>query len=103
MIETIKKHLEKNYPFLPEEIKENLIAKSINSLKKELSILEEVLKTDEKEIILKQSHKIKGTLLNTGFEKIAKEFEEFHLRDLPLEKIKEKLKDSINRLFNLLP
>jgi len=102
MIEKIKEYLEKNFPFFEEDVRDNLAQKSVNSLKNELENLKEVLKTQQKDEILRLSHKIKGILLNSGFNDLAKKFEENNLKELSMEEIKEKLADAIKKVCDKL-
>ena len=102
MIEQIKKYLEKNFPFFDEEARNNLAQKSLNSLKNELDILKETLKTNEKSEILRLSHKVKGILLNSGFNNLAKKFEEDNLAKFSIEEMKEKLADAIKEVSEKL-
>jgi len=102
MIEQIKEYLKKNFPFFEEDVRNNIAQKSINSLKNELENLKEVLKTQQKDEILRLSHKIKGILLNSGFNDLAKKFEENNLKELSMEKIKEKLADAIKEVYDKL-
>ena len=102
MIEQIKEYLEKNFPFFEEDVRNNLAQNSVNSLKNELENLKEVLKTQQKDEILRLSHKIKGILLNSGFNDLAKKFEENNLKEFSIEEIKEKLADAIKKVSDKL-
>ena len=102
MIEKIKEYLEKNFPFFEEDVRDNLAQKSVNSLKNELENLKEILKTQQKDEILRLSHKIKGVLLNSGFNDLAKKFEENNLKEFSIEEIKEKLLNEIKEVFDKL-
>jgi len=102
MIETIKKYLEKSFPFIDESKHEEFAVKFLASLKSDIKSLEEALNSNEKNEILKLSHKIKGILLNGGLEDLAKDFNEEKLKKLSLEEIKEKLSSSIKNISSLL-
>jgi len=102
MIEQIKKYLEKNFPCFEEDVRNNLAKQSLNSLKNELENLKEVLKTQQKDEILRLSHKIKGILLNSGFNHLAKKFEEDNLAKFSIEEMKEKLVDAIKEVSHKL-
>ena len=96
MIKGIKEYIEENFPFLDKEAQERIIKEAINSLRKNISNLEEVLKKDDKEVILKATHNLKGVLLNAGIK--ADKFEEENLKNLSLDEIKEKLRKALKDL-----
>ena len=91
-----KSYMKENFYFLDEKKQEELINKAFEALNKAIKDLKELLKDEDKENILKITHKIKGLLLSVGLEDIAKNFEEENLKNLTLEEIKKKLEDSIN-------
>ena len=98
MIKKIKKYVKNEFGFLEEEVKENLIDTAISSLKIEKENLKNLLNSENKEEIIQSVHKIKGILLNSGLEEIAKDFEEENLAKFNLEKMKEKIKKALEKI-----
>ena len=98
MIKKIKSYVKNEFGFLEEEVKENLIDTAISSLKKEKENLKNLLNSENKEEIIQSVHKIKGILLNSGLEEIAKDFEEENLAKFNLEKMKEKIKKALEKI-----
>ncbi|WP_038055920.1 Hpt domain-containing protein [Thermodesulfobacterium hydrogeniphilum] len=105
IIKKVEQVLSKELDLEEDELKE-FIQLAKDSLKSNFSELDMALNKDDKEMIAKKAHTIKGVLLNLGLEEeanLAKKIEleaKSNVNKEKIEKMIEKLKEALKELIN---